>query len=65
MEKGGEALAAVHNNQVVNGRGGRKMEEKIEGGAHKGNNRSGQFDGACTGLGERGDGYVNKKEGSL
>ncbi len=28
----------AHNNQIVNEREGREMEEEIEGGAHKGNN---------------------------
>jgi hypothetical protein len=38
MDKGGEALAMAHKNQIVNGRGGREMEEEIEGGDHKGDN---------------------------
>ncbi len=36
MDQGREALAMAHNNQIVNGRGGREMEEKIEGGDNKG-----------------------------
>jgi hypothetical protein len=38
MDEGGEASAMAHNNQIVNGRGGREMEEEIEGGNNKGNN---------------------------
>ncbi len=38
MDEGGEALAMAHNNQIVNGRGEREMEEEIEGGDHKDNN---------------------------
>jgi hypothetical protein len=30
----------AHNNQIVNGRGGREMEEEIKGGDHKGNNNT-------------------------
>jgi hypothetical protein len=38
MKEGGEALEMAHNNQIVNGRGGREMEEEIVGGDHKGDN---------------------------
>jgi hypothetical protein len=40
MDKGGEASAMAHNNQIVNGRDGREMEEEIEGGDHKSNNEA-------------------------
>jgi hypothetical protein len=40
MDKGGKASAMAHNNQIVNGRGGREMEEEIEGGDHKGDNNT-------------------------
>jgi hypothetical protein len=36
MDEGGETSVMAHNNQIVNGRGGRKMEEEIERGDHKG-----------------------------
>ncbi len=38
MDKEGEALVIAHNSQIVNGTGGKEMEEEIEGGDHKGNN---------------------------
>ncbi len=41
------------------------MEEKIKGGDHKGDNGSGLCDVACTGLGKRDDGYIDKEEGLL
>jgi hypothetical protein len=40
MNKGGEASAMAHNKQIVNGRGGREMKEKIERGDHKGGNNA-------------------------
>ncbi len=54
----------AHNNQILNGRGGREMEEKIEGGDHKGDNRSRLCDVACTGLGKRGNSYVDGEKRS-
>jgi hypothetical protein len=59
MNEGGDASAIAHNNQIVNRRGGREMEEEIEGGDHKGNNgkmvlatmasaeKGGGSDGSC------------------
>ncbi len=38
MDKGGEASVMAHNNQIVKRRGGREMEEDIDGGDHKDNN---------------------------
>jgi hypothetical protein len=39
MEEGREASVMAHNNEIVNGKGEREMEEKIEGGDRNGNNR--------------------------
>jgi hypothetical protein len=46
------------------GEGQERLKEKIEGGDHKGSKGSKLCDVACTGLGKRGNGYVEEEEGS-